>query len=90
MSKSTRSRSRTVSDKPVMSSRSIALNLPRAGFRRRLGAWAIDALLVLPLLVVAGYIGYGLAHLLTTLGILSLSDGMTVGEWLAHQLWFSL
>ena len=90
MSKSTRSRSRAVSDKPVMSSAGVALNLPRAGFRRRLGAWAIDALLVLPLLVVAGYIGYGLAHLLTTLGILSLSDGMTVGEWLAHQLWFSL
>nr|WP_321241804.1 RDD family protein [uncultured Tolumonas sp.] len=90
MSKLNRSRSRSMSGKSTATSTGISLNLPRAGFRRRLGAWSIDALLVLPLLVAAGYLGYGLAHLLVGVGLLSLGEGATVGEWLAHQLWFSL
>lgn len=83
MSKSIRSRSAKKS--PVSQ-----LAMPRAGFRRRLGAWIIDSLLVIPLLAVAGYIGYGLAHLLTISGLISLDEGSSVSSWLAHQPWFSL
>lgn len=68
----------------------IQLTLPRAGFRRRLGAWVIDALLVIPLLAVAGYAGYGVGHLLTASGLVSLAEGESMSNWLAHQLWFSL
>ena len=83
MSKSIRSRS-------AKKDTGIQLTLPRAGFRRRLGAWVIDALLVIPLLAVAGYAGYGVGHLLTASGLVSLAEGESMSNWLAHQLWFSL
>lgn len=86
MSRVSRSRSKTVAHQPS----GATLSLPRAGFRRRLGAWVIDTLLVLPLLVAAGYLGYGVAYLLVSLKLVALNDGATVGQWVAHQLWFSL
>jgi uncharacterized RDD family membrane protein YckC len=86
MSRVSRSRSKSVAHQPA----GAVLSLPRAGFRRRLGAWVIDTLLVLPLLVAAGYLGYGLAYLLVSLNLVALNDGVTVGQWVAHQVWFSL
>lgn len=86
MSKTPRSRTRPVSAKPLTAFGST----PRAGFRRRLGAWAIDTLLVIPLLTLAGYLAYGLSYLLVISGLLSLEEGVTASNWLAHQLWFSL
>ena len=71
MSKTTRSRSRSASVKSSASSAATIPRTPRAGFRRRFGAWAIDSLLVIPLLTVAGYLGYGLSHLLVISGLVS-------------------
>ncbi len=90
MSKTTRSRSRSASVKSSASSAATISRTPRAGFRRRFGAWAIDSLLVIPLLTVAGYLGYGLSHLLVISGLVSLNDSLTTAGWLAHQIWFSL
>ena len=87
MSKSIR-RSRSV--KKTEKETTIQMTSPRAGFRRRFGAWVIDALLVIPLLAVAGYAGYGLGYLLTASGLVSLGESGSISGWLAHQLWFSL
>ena len=55
----------------------------QAGLFRRLGAWAIDALLVGALLSLTLLLGLGLAHLWLPAG----SDGQ---QWLAEQPWFTL
>ncbi|WP_038149257.1 RDD family protein [Tolumonas lignilytica] len=90
MSKKSGSRSRAVSAKSTSASANVLSTMPRAGFRRRLGAWVIDSLLVTPLVVLAGYVGYGLGHLLVISGLLSLDKNVTTIGWLVHQLWFSL
>jgi uncharacterized RDD family membrane protein YckC len=49
-----------------------ALKFPRAGFRRRIGAWIYDALLVLAIFMIAGYAGIGLLVYLDYLTLISL------------------
>lgn len=48
--------------------------LPRAGVMRRLGSWLYDFLVIVALLMVAGFIGYGLVQLALAIGWLNLGE----------------
>ncbi len=63
---------------------------PRAGLLRRLAAWLYDALLALSLLIIAGFVGYGVAWLLQAAGLLTLQPQQDLADWLAGQWLYSL
>lgn len=61
-----------------------ATSRPRqAGLFRRLGAWAVDSLLVGAVLSITLLLGYGLA-------LAQQSDSAAANQWLASQGWFIL
>ncbi|MGL4206611.1 MAG: RDD family protein [Aeromonadaceae bacterium] len=63
-----------------------APQLPRAGLLPRLGAWACDATLVLLLLLIAAALGFVIALLLVSNGLLPLGEHADVPNLLAHSL----
>lgn len=67
-----------------------------AGLLRRLGAWLYDSLVVCSLLIIAGFIGYGVANLLLTMGIAQVPADqdalwlLTEHHWsLIYTLWLA-
>lgn len=62
---------------------------PSAGFFRRLGSWVYDALIVLSLLIIGGFIGLGVAYLLLALGLTQLEEGKDMADLLSHSLLYT-
>lgn len=66
---------------------------PSAGLLRRLGALLYDYLVVISLLVIAGFIGMGIAQLLLVTGLVTLPEGKDV-SWLLtgplYSAWLAL
>ncbi|GAA3546134.1 RDD family protein [Zobellella aerophila] len=66
------------------------VGLPRAGVMRRLAAWLYDFLVVVALLMVAGFIGYGLVQLALALGWLGLGEHADAAALLGASPLYSL
>ncbi|WP_168388242.1 RDD family protein [Zobellella endophytica] len=64
--------------------------LPRAGVLRRLGAWLYDFLIVTALLMVAGFIGFGLTQLALVLGWIGLGAHADTAALLGASRLYSL
>lgn len=67
----------------------VPLLYPRAGLFRRLGAWAIDSLLVLSALLIAALAGYALAWIGMALNLLHLGDEPDLAQYLSHSTLFA-
>lgn len=61
---------------------------PSAGLLRRLGALIYDYLVVISLLIIAGFIGMGVAHLLLATGMASVPEGKDA-SWLLTSPFYS-
>ncbi|WP_116475190.1 RDD family protein [Zobellella maritima] len=64
--------------------------LPRAGVIRRLGSWLYDFLVVVALLMVAGFIGYGLVQLALALSWIDLGPHADAAALLGASPLYSL
>lgn len=62
---------------------------PQASFWRRMGAWLYDSLVVLSLLIIGGFIGFGMAHLALMFGWARLAEGQEVADLLSHSLLYT-
>lgn len=60
---------------------------PSAGLLRRLGALLYDYLVVIALLIIAGFIGMGVAHLLLATGMASVPEGKDAAWLLTSPLY---
>lgn len=66
------------------------VNLPRAGLMRRLAAWLYDFLVVISLLMVTGFIYFGVTLLTIKLGWVSLGNHEDIAAFLNHSRWYPL
>ncbi|WP_298721181.1 RDD family protein [uncultured Oceanisphaera sp.] len=64
--------------------------LPRAGVMRRLGAWLYDLLVVISLLMVAGFIFFGLTALALSQGWITLGSYQDTAELLGANRLYQL
>lgn len=69
---------------------SVFTGLPRAGVLRRLGAWLYDVLVVVALLMVAGFVGFGAVQLALVLGWLQLGEYPDTAALLGASRLYSL
>ncbi|WP_319782413.1 RDD family protein [Oceanisphaera sp. IT1-181] len=74
----------------VVASYSEYVGLERAGLMRRLAAWLYDLLVVISLLMVAGFIYFGLTVLMLKLGWISLGTHEDTAALLSASRWYQL
>ncbi|MFD1006970.1 RDD family protein [Oceanisphaera ostreae] len=73
-----------------MSSYSDYVGLPRAGLMRRLAAWMYDLLVVVSLLMVTGFVYFGVTVLALNMGWISLGPYEDTAALLSASRWYQL
>ncbi|MGB5856441.1 MAG: RDD family protein [Oceanisphaera sp.] len=73
-----------------MSSYSDYVGLPRAGLMRRLAAWLYDLLVVVSLLMVTGFVYFGVTVLALNMGWISLGPYEDTAALLSASRWYQL
>ncbi|MBO1519316.1 RDD family protein [Oceanisphaera pacifica] len=73
-----------------MSSYSEYIGLSRAGLMRRLAAWLYDVLVVVSLIMVTGFIYFGITVLALKLGWINLGDHEDTAALLSNSPWYQL
>lgn len=73
-----------------MASYSDFVGLPRAGVFRRLAAWLYDVLVVVSLLMVTGFIYFGLTALALHLDWIQLGSNEDLAAYLSSSHWYQL
>ncbi|HET8817081.1 MAG TPA: RDD family protein [Pseudidiomarina sp.] len=63
---------------------------PSAGFWRRVAAWIYDLLVAVAIVMLATAIALGFAAVLTTIGWVTLNQGVDHAAWLNQSPWFSI
>ena len=66
------------------------VGLPRAGVFRRLAAWLYDVLVVVSLLMVTGFIYFGLTALALKLDWIQLGNNEDLAAYLSSSRWYQL